>query len=146
MSTSNGVSSENLPCEAIASKASTTKVPQLAGGEKPVDEKRESLSTTLVEENLGKVVAELTPFYGDDCPVAVVFRASWPDEKIIRSTLGGIEAALDPSISRTALIFVGPSIGGETFDESRLYAADYDRRYRPQTADSPWSEWRHGDD
>ena len=44
------------------------------------------------------------------------------------------------------LILVGPALGGEGFDESCLYATDYDRRYRPQTADSPWSSWRHGDD
>ncbi|MEP1613288.1 MAG: precorrin-4 C(11)-methyltransferase [Roseobacter sp.] len=105
-----------------------------------------TLALHLSIGNLAKVVGELTPFYGADCPVAVVFRASWPDEKIIRASLGTIETSLDPSIARTALIFVGPSIGGEDFDESRLYAADYDRRYRPQSADSPWSEWRHGDD
>ena len=105
-----------------------------------------TLALHLSIGNLPKVVAELVPHYGEDCPVAVVYRASWPDEKIIKATLSTIEDAMDPSVSRTALIFVGPSIGGEDFDESRLYAADYDRRYRPQTADSPWSEWKHGDD
>lgn len=105
-----------------------------------------TLALHLSIGNLEKVVAELTPHYGSACPVAVIFRASWPDERIIRSTLGAILSDMDPDIARTALIFVGPSIGGEDFAESRLYAADYDRRYRPQSADSPWSEWRHGDD
>lgn len=105
-----------------------------------------TLALHLSIGNLDNVVAELTPHYGAECPVAVIFRASWPDERIIRSTLGTIQSDMDPDIARTALIFVGPSIGGEDFDESRLYAADYDRRYRPQSADSPWSEWRHGDD
>lgn len=105
-----------------------------------------TLALHLSIGNLSSVVSELTPFYGTDCPVAVVFRASWPDEKIIKTTLEKVERAMDPSISRTALIFVGQAVGDADFDESRLYAADYDRRYRPQSADSPWSEWSHGDD
>ena len=79
--------------------------------------------------------------YGADCPVAVVYRASWPDQKILRGTLADIEAQLDGGITRTALILVGPALAGEGFDESCLYAVDYDRRYRPQSADSPWTDW-----
>lgn len=105
-----------------------------------------TLALHLSIGNLKAVVSELSPHYGADCPVAVVFRASWPDERVLRATLATVEAMLDPDISRTALILVGPAIGGEDFAESRLYAADYDRRYRPQSAQSPWSEWRHGDD
>lgn len=105
-----------------------------------------TLALHLSIGNLATVVAELVPHYGADCPVAVIYRASWPDEKIIRARLGGLEEAVDKSIARTALILVGPTIGASDFTESRLYAADYDRRYRPQTADSPWSEWQHGDD
>ncbi|QXT41098.1 precorrin-4 C(11)-methyltransferase [Gymnodinialimonas ceratoperidinii] len=105
-----------------------------------------TLALHLSIGNLAQVVAELEPHYGAECPVAVVYRASWPDEKIIRATLGDLEKAMDPAIARTALILVGPAIGARDFTESRLYAADYDRRYRPQTADSPWSEWQHGDD
>jgi precorrin-4/cobalt-precorrin-4 C11-methyltransferase len=80
---------------------------------------------------LPRVVEELTPHYGADCPVAVVWRASWPDERVLRGTLRTIEAAMEAEISRTALILVGPALAGEGFDESRLYAGDYDRRYRP---------------
>ncbi|AOZ68307.1 precorrin-4 C(11)-methyltransferase [Rhodobacter xanthinilyticus] len=80
---------------------------------------------------LGEVLAELIPHYGADCPVAVVWRASWPDERVVRATLGTIEASLGPELERTALILVGRSLGAEAFDESRLYAGDYDRRYRP---------------
>lgn len=105
-----------------------------------------TLALHLSVGNLPKVVAELEPHYGADCPVAVVYRASWPDERVIRTRLGRLEADLDAGISRTALILVGPALAAEGFAESRLYAADYDRRYRPRTADSPWSEWRHGDD
>lgn len=105
-----------------------------------------TLALHLSIGNLANVVDELTPYYGADCPVAVVFRASWPDERVLRATLATVQSQLDPDISRTALILVGPAIGGEDFAESRLYAADYDRRYRPQSAQSPWSEWRHGDE
>jgi precorrin-4/cobalt-precorrin-4 C11-methyltransferase len=80
---------------------------------------------------LAQVVAELLPFYGPDCPVAVVWRASWPDERVLRGTLASIEAAVGPTMDRTALILVGANLGAEDFDTSRLYASDYDRRYRP---------------
>lgn len=105
-----------------------------------------TLAIHLSIGNLDAVVADLVPHYGPDCPVAVVYRASWPDQRIIRATLATLADALDPSISRTALILVGPVLRGEGFDDSRLYAADYDRRYRPQGADSRWSGWSHGDD
>jgi precorrin-4/cobalt-precorrin-4 C11-methyltransferase len=84
---------------------------------------------------LDKVVAELIPHYGADCPVAVVWRASWPDERVVRATLGSLQTAIGAEMERTALILVGHSIGAEAFDESRLYAGDYDRRYRPVGTD-----------
>jgi precorrin-4/cobalt-precorrin-4 C11-methyltransferase len=105
-----------------------------------------TLAIHLSIQNVEQVVGDLTPSYGADCPVAVVYRASWPDQRIIRTTLGGLAEALDADITRTALILVGPALGGEGFDESCLYATDYDRRYRPQTAESPWASWSHGDD
>ncbi|WP_413869158.1 precorrin-4 C(11)-methyltransferase [Albidovulum sp.] len=80
---------------------------------------------------LDRVVAELAPHYGEDCPVAVIWRASWPDERVVRTTLGTLQTAVGAEMERTALIFVGRSIGAEEFGESRLYAGDYDRRYRP---------------
>lgn len=89
-----------------------------------------TLAIHLSVHVLDRVQAELVPHYSEGCPVAVVFRASWPDQRIIRATLG----TLDPSIGageRTALILVGPALAAEGFDESRLYAGDYDRRFRP---------------
>ena len=100
-----------------------------------------TLALHLSVQNLATVKAELAPVYGADCPVAVVYRASWPDERILRGTLADIEARMEPQITRTALILVGPALAGEGFDESCLYAPDYDRRYRPQSAWSPWSGW-----
>jgi precorrin-4/cobalt-precorrin-4 C11-methyltransferase len=61
----------------------------------------------------------------------VVWRASWPDERVVRATLSTIEAAVGDSMERTALILVGRTLGAEDFATSRLYAEDYDRRYRP---------------
>jgi precorrin-4/cobalt-precorrin-4 C11-methyltransferase len=80
---------------------------------------------------LDRVIAELTPHYGADCPVAVVWRASWPDQKVLRATLGTLDAALGAELERTALILVGRTLGARDFADSRLYADDYDRRYRP---------------
>ncbi len=80
---------------------------------------------------LDKVVAELTPFYGAPCPVAIVYRASWPDERVIRATLGTIaaEVAKQP-IERTALILVGKVLSARDFRNSALYDAAYQRRFR----------------
>ncbi len=77
------------------------------------------------------VQAELLPHYGADCPVAVVWRASWPDARVLRTTLGRLAAEVGADPERTALILAGPALAQEGFDESRLYAGDYDRRFRP---------------
>jgi len=80
---------------------------------------------------LDKVVADLLPFYGCDCPVAVVYRASWPDECIVRGTLGTIAAEVAKSpMERTALILVGKVLSAHDFRDSALYDAAYQRRFR----------------
>lgn len=98
-----------------------------------------TLAIHLSVHVLDRVIADLTPHYGADCPLAVVFRASWPDQRVVRATL----ATLDPAIGqgeRTALILVGHALAAEDFDESRLYAGDYDRRYRPVGTDPRFPE------
>ncbi len=90
-----------------------------------------TLAIHLSIHMLDQVVAELTPHYGADCPAAVVWRASWPDERIVRATLGTLVSAVGTEPERTALIFVGRTLGAQQFDESRLYADDYHRRFRP---------------
>lgn len=90
-----------------------------------------TLAIHLSVHVLRDVVARLMPFYGPDCAVAVVWRASWPDQRVVRATLSSLETAVGDEMERTALILVGKSLGAEGFDESRLYAGDYDRRYRP---------------
>jgi precorrin-4/cobalt-precorrin-4 C11-methyltransferase len=90
-----------------------------------------TLAIHLSIHALESVVAELTPFYGENCPVVVVVRASWPEERVVRATLGTIGAAMarDPA-ERTALILVGPALGTEDFRASALYDAEYRRRFR----------------
>ncbi|HZB91543.1 MAG TPA: SAM-dependent methyltransferase, partial [Stellaceae bacterium] len=74
--------------------------------------------------NLAKVVRELVPLYGADCPAAVVWRASWPDQKILRGTLASLRDQVKAAgITRTALILVGRVLASPDFTESRLYAA-----------------------
>ncbi|WP_010216411.1 precorrin-4 C(11)-methyltransferase [Sphingomonas sp. PAMC 26621] len=99
-----------------------------------------TLAIHLSIHALDRVVAELTPAYGADCPVAIVWRASWPDERIVRATLATIVAAAADGPERTALILVGPVLAAEDFEESSLYAIGYDRRFRPQSATSPFAE------
>jgi precorrin-4/cobalt-precorrin-4 C11-methyltransferase len=90
-----------------------------------------TLAIHLSVHVLDKVVAELTPFYGADCPAAVVYRASWPDERVIRSTLGTIAAEVGKQpIERTALILVGKVLSARDFRNSALYDAAYQRRFR----------------
>jgi precorrin-4/cobalt-precorrin-4 C11-methyltransferase len=91
-----------------------------------------TLAIHLAIHALGAIVAELTPVYGADCPVAVVARASWPDERIVRGTLGTIAAVMAAeSIERTALVLVGRALAAEDFRDSALYDTDYRRRFRP---------------
>ena len=90
-----------------------------------------TLAIHLSVHVLDKVLAELTPHYGGDCPVAVVWRASWPDERVVVATLATLDRAIATEMERTALILVGRVLGADVFDESRLYAGDYDRRFRP---------------
>ena len=92
-----------------------------------------TLAIHLSIANLARVVRELAPFYGEDCPAAVVHRASWPDQQIIRGTLASIRAAVkDAGITRTALILVGRVLDSATFSESRLYAPDHSHVFRPR--------------
>lgn len=80
---------------------------------------------------IDQVVERLTPYYGGDCPVAVVFRASWPDEMVIRGRLADIEAKLnDLPTRRTALILIGPALAAADFRNSALYDGRHARRFR----------------
>jgi precorrin-4/cobalt-precorrin-4 C11-methyltransferase len=99
-----------------------------------------TLAIHLSVHVLEKVIAELTPHYGGNCPVAIVWRATWPDQRVVKATLDTLEDATEGERGRTALILVGRAIGAEEFDESCLYAGDYDRRYRPVGTDPRFPE------
>lgn len=88
-----------------------------------------TLAIHLAIHAIARVVEELVPFYGADCPAAVVARASWPEERILRGTLADI-AQQAGGIERTAIILVGPALAAGDFRESALYSADYRRRFR----------------
>jgi precorrin-4/cobalt-precorrin-4 C11-methyltransferase len=82
------------------------------------------LSVHVIE----RVAVELIPFYGAECPVAVVARASWPDERILRATLATIATVTEAEgIRRTAIILVGPALGSGDFDDSALYSKHHVR-------------------
>jgi precorrin-4/cobalt-precorrin-4 C11-methyltransferase len=89
----------------------------------------------LAIQAVDKIVAELTPFYGADCPAAVVARATWPDQQTIVGTLGDIAAkvAAEP-IERTAIVLVGRALAAQDFRDSALYDPDYRRRFREGAA------------
>lgn len=90
-----------------------------------------TLAIHLSIHALDDVVERLLPHYGPDCPAAIVYRASWPDERAIEARLGSLIDALHGNpIERTALILVGPSLGAADFRDSALYDVDYQRRFR----------------
>jgi precorrin-4/cobalt-precorrin-4 C11-methyltransferase len=95
-----------------------------------------TLALHLSVTNLARVVRELLPHYGSDCPAAVAYRVSWPDERLIRGTLADIrEQVKTAGITRTALVMVGRALAGDG-EDSRLYAADHHHLLRPRPAAS----------
>ncbi|MEE9314039.1 MAG: precorrin-4 C(11)-methyltransferase [Rhizobiaceae bacterium] len=85
-----------------------------------------TLAIHLSIRNLVYVRESLTPYYGEDCPVVIAYRATWPDELYIRTTLAEMKDAVRAAkITRTALIMVGPVFGNVEFRDSDLYNKDY---------------------
>jgi precorrin-4/cobalt-precorrin-4 C11-methyltransferase len=93
-----------------------------------------TLAIHLAITSIERIAEGLSPFYGGDCPVAVVARATWPDERVIHGTLGNIVqlVAAEP-IDRTALVLVGRALAASEFRDSALYDPDYRRRFREGT-------------
>jgi precorrin-4/cobalt-precorrin-4 C11-methyltransferase len=130
-----------LECElTVPEVAQSVVLTRVAGRASRMPEK-ESLATfaasgaTLVIHlaihAIATIVEELTPFYGAECPVAVVVQASSPAERVLRGTLADIAAKVSAErIERTALVLVGPALAAQDFRESALYDADYRRRFR----------------
>jgi precorrin-4/cobalt-precorrin-4 C11-methyltransferase len=86
-----------------------------------------TLAIHLSIRNLKRIQSELIPFYGESCPAIVVYRATWPDQRIIRATLADIRSKVrEAKITRTALVFVGRVFSeGQNFRESALYDANH---------------------
>src|SRR5271169_6559757 len=96
---------------------------------------RATLAIHLSVHAIEKIVDELLPEYGADCPVAVVWRASRPDQRIIESPLGEIAVLVRAEkLERTAMILVGRALDPGGFRESALYSPGYERRFRPSAA------------
>jgi precorrin-4/cobalt-precorrin-4 C11-methyltransferase len=95
------------------------------------------LSVTLLKG----AMEELVPAYGADCPVAVVHKASWPDQVIVRGTLGDIaQKVREARINSVAMVLVGRVLTADNFAESRLYASDFTHRFRRGTKQGKESE------
>ncbi|GJM03098.1 MAG: precorrin-4 C(11)-methyltransferase [Rhodomicrobium sp.] len=114
-----------------------------------------TLAIHLSASNIDKITEDLTPLYGADCPVVIASEVTWPSEKLIRTTLQGLDAAIKThQIKRTAIIFVGRALAepeadlrrdvGEGSNEqqlnqrsekrrSALYDAAHDRHLKPAT-------------
>jgi precorrin-4/cobalt-precorrin-4 C11-methyltransferase len=91
-----------------------------------------TMAIHLGVNNLARIVAELLPHYGADCPIAVVHRASWPDQDWVVGTLADIEDKVaQKGFRRTALILVGRVLANDTFSESSLYRAGHAHLFRP---------------
>ena len=68
--------------------------------------------------------------YTEDTPAAIVYKATWPDEKVMRCTVGTLyETAKENNITKTALIIVGDVLDSE-YSLSRLYADDFSTEFR----------------
>ena len=91
-----------------------------------------TMAIHLGVKNLASIVDELTPHYGSDCPIAVIHRASWPDQDAATGTLADIvEKVQAKGFRRTALILVGRVLANDSFSESSLYRAGHAHLYRP---------------
>jgi len=92
-----------------------------------------TLAIHLGITRIHKIVEELLPHYGEDCPVAVCYRTSWPDQDKVTGTLKDIVAKVrEKGFTRTALILVGHVLDSDDFADSYLYHKDQAHIYRPK--------------
>jgi len=122
-------------CQTVILTRTSVRASPMPKGEElaQLGKSRATLVLHLSINNLGKIVRELTPFYGADCPVAVAWRVSWPDQVLLCGTLATIRAEVKKArLTRTALIIVGRALNPESFSDSRLYAPDHSHVLRPR--------------
>jgi precorrin-4/cobalt-precorrin-4 C11-methyltransferase len=128
-----------LNVELTAPEVAQTIILTRTGGRTPLPKTQEldrlaatqaTLCIFLSIHKVDEVATALSPHYGSDCPAAVVFRASWPDEKVLRGTLADIATrTAEAGIDRTALIVVGRALAREA-PASRLYDEAFGHGYR----------------
>jgi len=143
-----GVSSFQAAAAALRTELTVPELAQViilarAGGRTPVPPEQElsrlaatraTLCLFLSVDQLDELVGKLTPHYGADCPAAVVYRASWPDQEILRGDLATIAAQVrDAGIRKTAMIIVSRSLG-KGLPVSKLYDAAFTHGCREGTA------------
>ncbi|MBL4827828.1 MAG: precorrin-4 C(11)-methyltransferase [Spongiibacteraceae bacterium] len=92
-----------------------------------------TLAIHLGVTRIHKVVEDLIPHYGEDCPVAVCYRTSWPDEDKVIGTLADIVSKVrKKKFTRTSLILVGHVLDSDNFKDSYLYDKSQAHVYRPK--------------
>ncbi|MBS3897446.1 MAG: precorrin-4 C(11)-methyltransferase [Dethiobacter sp.] len=142
-----GVSSYAAAAAAVGRELTMPEITQTViitrmGGRTPVPEKENLrslashqaamcifLSVGMIEQ----VVSELLSAYPKETPVAVVEKASWPEERVIQGTLAEIaQKVSEAGVTKTAMILVGDFLAGEKKRKSRLYAADFSHGFREE--------------
>ena len=81
-------------------------------------------------QNIEKIVKKLIPYYGENCPIAIVYRASWPNQKIIKGNLLNIKDKVPKEIKRQTLIIVSKALFNNNFKDSSLYSVNYETRFK----------------
>lgn len=115
-------------CQTIVITRSEGKASPMPAGEdlKVLAATGATLALHLSVANLPRITEDLLPILGSDCPAAIVHKASWPDQAILKGTLADIAAkAKAARIERTAMILIGRALAAEGFADSRLYDADH---------------------
>jgi len=128
-----------LRCELTAPEIAQTVILTRTAGRTPLPPEQElvqlavhkaTLCIYLSTEHIEKICNQLTPFYGESCPAALVYHASWPDEIVIRGTLATLAVQVGVAeIQRTALILVGQALERPTI-ASKLYDSKFTHGYR----------------
>lgn len=128
-----------LLCELTAPEIAQTVILTRTAGRTPLPpeqdivrlaEHKATLCIYLSTESLSLICEQLRPFYGDTCPAAVVYHASWPDQQIFRGTVKTLPTLIEEAqIKRTALILVGQALA-RPHSVSKLYDASFSHGYR----------------
>jgi precorrin-4/cobalt-precorrin-4 C11-methyltransferase len=106
-----------------------TPVPETEGLE-VLAKSKATLCIFLSVNEIDKVVSILSPVYGNNCPVAIVYKASWKDEKVIISNLSDVADKITQNdIKKTAIIIVGDVLS-KNFEYSKLYDKHFNHSYR----------------